>query len=136
MKKNTKKELSLDDFNLIERLSNGMKRTYSLYKDVNLIGVTKTVVTIGVPSVNFLKCKKDDRCILLEKQGVWYLAILPFDSKIKGYKLNHPSSGGGILIFNCNANERGLSIGYYNLIEPIYVNGLDLFELEQFDINN
>ena len=131
------KDLKLDDFNILEMLTNGVKGTYSLHSETPIISIAGTVTGVGKKAIEYLRAKVDDRVVLLEKQGVWYIAILPFDSKIKGYKVSMTSKkNNSLFIFNCRAKERGLSVGYYKLLPPIYVGGIDLFELEPFDINN
>lgn len=128
------KEIELSEFRILERLSDGKIKTYSNHRDIPIIFVGKSHCGFGLKAVNVLHLKKDDRTVFLEKNEVFYVANLPFDSKINGYKVNYASNS-KLLISTCKAYERGLDIGYYKLLDPIYVSGLDLYELEEFDIN-
>lgn len=124
----------LEGFNFIERLSDGKRKTYSLHKDKPLIGIGDTTCCLGQGAVDFVKCKKDDLAVLVEKDETWYFAVLPFNSKIRGYKLSAIKSSPNLLFLNCKAIERVAIKGYYRLLKPIYVGSLDFYQLEPFEL--
>lgn len=129
------KTQELDGFTILERLSEGAPGSYKKHPDTPIIFISKTVVGIGGTAVKYLNTKAGDRSVLLEKKGVFYLAVLPFHSTINGYKMSNVTNSTNMLVFNCKAHSRGLAIGYYRLLEPVFIGGLDLYELEEFDIN-
>ena len=128
------KELSLEDFSLFERASHGGYSYPTSFPNENILVLTKAYLSVSKKAGEFIGLNKDSQIILAERQGVLYLAILPFDSKISGYgrlkgkKHDH--------IIDCFTVSKKLMDkihpACYILLDPIIVSGMDFYELELF----
>ena len=126
-----KKELTLADFDLYEKLNSGMSQTFTLYPDEPLISMVNNGVGFGRAAIDFLKIDKTSRVVMLKKAEIMYISVLPFYSKLNGYNLSE--AGKNNIHCSFRAKNRGFVMGYYKLLKPIFVGDMDLFELELFD---
>jgi hypothetical protein len=127
-------KLSLEDFELFERIAESMQRTFTVYPNVPLISIKKAGIGFGKNSINYLQLNKNSRILLLKKEGVVYMAVLPFDSKLNGYTVQNVGANNMHSAFK--TTKRGFECGYFKLLPPIFVSNLDLYELEPFEISN
>lgn len=108
------------------------KTSFQSYPEVPLMSVMNIGVGFGKKAIEYLRLDKKSRIIFIRIEEVYYLAILPFYSKIEGYGVFE--QGKNNIICNFKAHERGFEIGYYKLLEPIFELDMDLFELERFEL--
>jgi hypothetical protein len=127
------KKLSLEDFELFERIAESMQRTFTVYPNIPLISIKKGGIGFGKNSINYLQLNKNSRILLLKKEGIIYIAVLPFNSKLNGYTVQ--KTGTNNLHSAFKTAKRGFECGYFKLLPPIFVSELDLYELEPFEIN-
>lgn len=127
------KKLTIDEFEIFEPLSAGSVQSYSKHPDEPLIGFSKSHMGLSKKALEFIRATIKDQVVILNKNGAFYLAVISLTSKIKGYNL-FTATGGTCVYANFKIEKRGFDVGYYKLLDPIYVGGLDLFELEPFEI--
>ena len=108
------------------------KTSFQSYPEVPLISVMNIGVGFGKKAIEYLKLNKKSFVIFIRIEEVYYLAILPFDSKIEGYSI--VEQGKNNMVCGFKAHERGFETGYYKLLEPIFELDMDLFELERFEL--
>jgi hypothetical protein len=134
-----KKKISISEFEIFERLSNGHTGWVGMHPLEPLITIHESGVYLGACAVSNLMVKDGDRVALAKKSGVQYICVLPFDSKIKGYKVcldaktrkDTYTANVGI----CKTSERGLINGLFKICEPVFSGEIDWFELEVFNVN-
>jgi hypothetical protein len=130
-KKKIEKELKLSDFDIYTRLNEGMQQTFSLFPDIPLLSMVHAGVGFGRAAIDYLKLDKTSRVIMLKKDGSIYIAVLPFYSKLNGYNIF--ATGKNNLSCCFKPKSRGFKVGYYEILKPIFVSELDLYELKEFD---
>ena len=127
-----KKEIQLSEFSVFEKM---IYHIFASNLDVPLISFNACTATISECACKLIGAKKGERIVFSERKGVYYVAILPFNSSIKGYS-----------VFQCNNTRhhycsiktvisRGMPKEYYKILSPIFVGGVDWFELEVFAKN-
>jgi hypothetical protein len=130
---NKEKKLDLSDFECFEKLTESAQRTFTLYPEIPIISIKKGGIGFGKTAIDFLQLTKNSSIMLLKREQVNYLAVLPFDSKFSGYAVQLA----GLNNMHCSfkAEKRGFEHGYFKLKEPIFVSGLDLYEMQPFNID-
>lgn len=128
-------KIELSEFNIYERLDKGTGRGSFLakYPDKSLILINTKVTSISQYAQQKLRITKEDRVVFSERNGIKYMAVLPIDSSIKGYKVQIMNNSKSMYIASTSLIKRGFKGGYYELKEPIYSGGIDWFEIEPFD---
>lgn len=125
-----KKTLELSEFEIFEKANQGLNRSFSLYPNKPLVSISKSGIGIGAKAINVLQISDKDTIIVLKKGLVLYLATPTLDSNLSGYRM---IKSGLNLHSSFNAKRRGIECGYYEVLKPIFVGGMDLFQLEKFE---
>jgi hypothetical protein len=128
------KEFSLKDFDLYQKMNaSGASHIFKEYVNTPLLNFTKAYVVISDAGCKKIGINKESRIITANKDGVLYVVNLPFDSKLLGYK---KMAQKGLInpTFTINSKmKHKFKIGIYEILEPIFVSGMDFFELKFFE---
>lgn len=117
------KKIKLEEFELFERLNRQAKY------NVPALTITNNGVYLNRKATELLGLTSDTRMILAKRGECTYIAVVPITSNIKGYSVQ-------ILEHNCahicmyKPEKRGLELGEYFILDPIFSGNIDWFELE------
>ncbi len=106
------------------------------FKDVPFVTIGKIRSAISVLAQKKLSVRKGDQVVFANREGKIYMAVLPMDARIKGYIVTNLANTGVLYVNVKSATVRGLEKGVYEIIEPVYVKGIDWFELYPLEITN
>jgi hypothetical protein len=127
------KKFNLQDFELFQKMAaTGAVHAFNEHPDLSLINITKSYITISNTAVKQIGLKTDSRIITADKDGILYLVCLPFNSQLSGYKrlkdtrLSYP-------VYSINYKMKSkFNTGIYEIVDTIFVSGLDFYELKFF----
>lgn len=126
---------TLKDTETVEQKKRGPKKGSSTlqekYKDMPIISVGKTGLSIPPIAAKKLNAQKDERVVVLKKSFTWYIAILPFHSSLKGYQIGSKSSL--LFVHTYSFFDDGLESGMYKISDPIFSAGIDWYPIVRID---
>lgn len=131
-----KKEIDLSEFDIYERDGSGACGYVSLanlHPDKPIITINKFVVTISKCVQDKIRVKKGDYVVFSRREGIEYMAVVPMDSKMAGYKVGSTNKSKSLYVSAFKIIKNKFKVGVYVLLEPIFVGGIDWFELEPFE---
>lgn len=113
----------------------GGKRSFSqIYPNDPLILISKEICTISDCAKQKLRIDGNSRIIYSIVDGVSYIAVLPLHSSQVGYKVRVIAHTKNVYTSSKTGVDRGLKIGHYLIGEPVYMNDIDWFTLEPFEL--
>lgn len=112
------------DFEFIEKGKRGWSQKYD---GLAFVGVYDGVVYISARALGLLDVRKDEGIRLAKRPGSFFMFRAQAGEK-NAYKLSDRGTGGKSISAGRLASL-GLEKGDYILLDPVHVEGLDLFEL-------
>lgn len=128
-------KLSDSDFEIFEsygRRGSAFVLAKEKYPKSKLVSIGKNIIVFDPKTSDFLKIEVGTPCVLAKKDDIWYLAVLPFDSNLKGYLAQKLQSG---MLFINLPNRTSLEKGVCEINEPQHIRGIDWYELEYLKID-
>lgn len=113
----------------------GKGSLYNVRSNIPLVHIGDNLGSISPCAQNKIGVTKKDRVVISIKDDDYFIAIIPLESKIIGYKIFIAKGGLSFGFSSKSSVERGVQIGYYKVLDPIYKNEIDWFKLELWEIN-
>ena len=124
----SKKEINISEFEILQRHTSGAKHL-GKFIGKPLVFLNNSVGSMNDDASKKLGAKNSDAVVFAKRNDIMYVAVLPFDSKIRGFILKDRGSKSGTLFFNISKVYK-YDKGIYEILESVYSGGIDWFELE------
>jgi hypothetical protein len=121
------------DFNFYEPQSRGKMPYVNKYPGTPIVKVTGSLVSVSENAQIKIGVNKKSEVGFSEKDGIFYISVLPIDSKIKGFKV-WPMENTKSIYLQCKSLiKKGFPKGFYEISESVYHKGIDWYELKPFE---
>lgn len=129
------KKQAEEEFEIFER--QWTNRLFTEFKHLPLIRINCAHITYSTKAMDFMQAKLEAETIVAKKGEQWYLAVLPTDSKMRGWRLFKSHNLKNLYATLPKRLKGVIPKGEYEIItEPEFKNGIDWYPLETFTPQN
>ena len=124
-----------EEFQIFERV--WTNRLFTDFKHLPLVRINNSHITYSIKAMEFMKAELENETIIAKRGDQWYLAVLPTDSKMRGWKLFKSHNLKNLYATLPKALKGVIPSGEYEIIsEPEYIKEIDWYPLIIFTPQN